>query len=330
MITASAEFGAAPYAQTIAIRQHRLTADEGAEHGAADTGPIAHGTAARRAGLVHHRHRADVRAAQGLGPAARARRGERPRRAGHLRHRAAGRRSTATSPTSSGRGSPTSPAAARCRSGSPAASRIRAGGLSRIGNRHADHQALLQRRDHRGLEAGPVRALDALLPGAAGGLRSARAAVGARRRRLHRRDRPPGERLPVGRAVVGARRERRDAAGWRRGRAGERPPTVVQILARPNGPLVVHGTLRSPCPTARSSSGRRSRRSAAAATRPTSRSATARTPASASSDEAAAIVANRRSRARCRSARVQREGGLQSARSGTYSIGWYGWTKSQS
>jgi putative redox protein len=39
MITASAEFGGAPYVQTIAIRQHRLTADEGAEHGAADTGP---------------------------------------------------------------------------------------------------------------------------------------------------------------------------------------------------------------------------------------------------------------------------------------------------
>ncbi len=39
MITASAEFGSAPFAQTIAIRQHRLTADEGAEHGASDTGP---------------------------------------------------------------------------------------------------------------------------------------------------------------------------------------------------------------------------------------------------------------------------------------------------
>jgi len=39
MISASVESGAAPYVQTIAIRQHRLTADEGAEHGAADTGP---------------------------------------------------------------------------------------------------------------------------------------------------------------------------------------------------------------------------------------------------------------------------------------------------
>ena len=39
MIHASAEFGGAPYVQAIAIRQHRLTADEGAEHGAADTGP---------------------------------------------------------------------------------------------------------------------------------------------------------------------------------------------------------------------------------------------------------------------------------------------------
>ena len=39
MITASAEFGAAPYVQTIAIRHHRLTADEGPEHGAADSGP---------------------------------------------------------------------------------------------------------------------------------------------------------------------------------------------------------------------------------------------------------------------------------------------------
>jgi putative redox protein len=40
MITASAEFGAAPYAQVIAIRHHRLVADEGAEHGADDTGPM--------------------------------------------------------------------------------------------------------------------------------------------------------------------------------------------------------------------------------------------------------------------------------------------------
>ena len=39
MITASAEFGAAPYAQVIAIRHHRMVADEGAEHGADDTGP---------------------------------------------------------------------------------------------------------------------------------------------------------------------------------------------------------------------------------------------------------------------------------------------------
>jgi putative redox protein len=39
MITASAEFGAAPYAQSIAVRHHRFTADEGPEHGAADTGP---------------------------------------------------------------------------------------------------------------------------------------------------------------------------------------------------------------------------------------------------------------------------------------------------
>ena len=39
MITASAEFGAAPYVQSIAIRHHRLTADEGAAHGAADTAP---------------------------------------------------------------------------------------------------------------------------------------------------------------------------------------------------------------------------------------------------------------------------------------------------
>ena len=38
MITASAEFGAAPYAQVIAIRHHRIVADEGAEHGADDTG----------------------------------------------------------------------------------------------------------------------------------------------------------------------------------------------------------------------------------------------------------------------------------------------------
>jgi putative redox protein len=39
MITASAEFGAAPYAQVVAIRHHRMVADEGAEHGAEDTGP---------------------------------------------------------------------------------------------------------------------------------------------------------------------------------------------------------------------------------------------------------------------------------------------------
>ena len=39
MITASAEFGSAPYVQSISIRHHRLTADEGAEHGAEDTGP---------------------------------------------------------------------------------------------------------------------------------------------------------------------------------------------------------------------------------------------------------------------------------------------------
>ncbi|MGE0361380.1 MAG: OsmC family protein [Vicinamibacterales bacterium] len=39
MISASVDSGSAPYVQTIAIRQHRLTADEGAEHGAADTGP---------------------------------------------------------------------------------------------------------------------------------------------------------------------------------------------------------------------------------------------------------------------------------------------------
>jgi putative redox protein len=39
MITASAEFGGAPYAQTVVIRHHRLIADEGVEHGAADTGP---------------------------------------------------------------------------------------------------------------------------------------------------------------------------------------------------------------------------------------------------------------------------------------------------
>ena len=39
MITASAEFGAAPFAQVIAIRHHRMVADEGAEHGADDTGP---------------------------------------------------------------------------------------------------------------------------------------------------------------------------------------------------------------------------------------------------------------------------------------------------
>jgi putative redox protein len=39
MITASAEFAGAPYAQSVAIRHHRFIADEGAEHGAADTGP---------------------------------------------------------------------------------------------------------------------------------------------------------------------------------------------------------------------------------------------------------------------------------------------------
>ena len=39
MITASAEFGSAPYMQAVAIRHHRLVTDEGAEHGAADTGP---------------------------------------------------------------------------------------------------------------------------------------------------------------------------------------------------------------------------------------------------------------------------------------------------
>ena len=39
MSTASAEFSGAPYTQTIAIRHHRLTADEGPEHDAADSGP---------------------------------------------------------------------------------------------------------------------------------------------------------------------------------------------------------------------------------------------------------------------------------------------------
>ena len=39
MSTGSAEFGAAPYIQSIHIRQHRLTADEGAAFDAADTAP---------------------------------------------------------------------------------------------------------------------------------------------------------------------------------------------------------------------------------------------------------------------------------------------------
>ena len=38
-MTASAEFNGPPYVQRITIRQHELVADEGAEHGAADTGP---------------------------------------------------------------------------------------------------------------------------------------------------------------------------------------------------------------------------------------------------------------------------------------------------
>ena len=115
MITASAEFGGAPYVQTIAIREHRLTADEGPQHGAADTGPsptelllgalascitVTVQMYARRKGCL----------------AARPRRRERP---GRTRYYVIERRVVlgATSPTSSGRASPTSPAAVRCRNG---------------------------------------------------------------------------------------------------------------------------------------------------------------------------------------------------------------------